>query len=74
MTPRRNLALRFRELFLEGRNQRARRRNVVDGGGGSEGADLEMKRRALEATPTPITVGPLVQRHEPDILRWLEQL
>lgn len=37
-------------------------------------ADLEMKRRALEATPTPITVGPLVQRHEPDILRWLEQL
>lgn len=37
-------------------------------------ADLEMKRRALEATPTPINVGPLVQRHEPDILRWLEQL
>lgn len=37
-------------------------------------ADLEMKRRALEASPTPITVGPLVQRHEPDILRWLEQL
>ena len=37
-------------------------------------ADLEMKRRALEATPTPISVGPRVQRHEPDILRWLEQL
>ncbi len=37
-------------------------------------ADLEMKRRALEGTPTPINVGPIVQRHEPDILRWLEQL
>lgn len=37
-------------------------------------ADLEMKRRALEGTPTPINVGPVVQRHEPDILRWLEQL
>ena len=37
-------------------------------------ADLEMKRRALEATPTPITVGPPIPRHEPDILRWLEQL
>ncbi len=37
-------------------------------------ADLEMKRRALEATPTPINVGPPIPRHEPDILRWLEQL
>jgi site-specific recombinase XerD len=37
-------------------------------------ADLEMKRRALEATATPVSVGPRVQRHEPDILRWLEQL
>ena len=37
-------------------------------------ADLEMKRRALEQTPTPIHVGPLVPRHEPDILRWLEAL
>jgi predicted SnoaL-like aldol condensation-catalyzing enzyme len=37
-------------------------------------ADLEMKRRALEDTPTPINVGLIVQRHEPDILRWLEEL
>jgi len=37
-------------------------------------ADLEMKRRALETTPTPVTVGPRIPRHEPDILHWLEQL
>lgn len=37
-------------------------------------ADLEMKRRALEATPSPVRVGPPVSRHEPDILHWLEQL
>jgi len=37
-------------------------------------ADLEMKRRALESTPSPVSSGPLVQRHEPDLLRWLEQL
>jgi site-specific recombinase XerD len=37
-------------------------------------ADLEMKRRALESTPSPVNPGPLVQRHEPDLLRWLEQL
>jgi site-specific recombinase XerD len=37
-------------------------------------ADLEMKRRALETTPTPVTVGPRVPRHQPDILHWLEQL
>jgi integrase/recombinase XerD len=37
-------------------------------------ADLEMKRRALEVTPSPVDSGPRVQRHEPDLLRWLEQL
>jgi integrase len=37
-------------------------------------ADLEMKRRALEATPTPVDTGPPVPRHEPDILSWLEHL
>ena len=37
-------------------------------------ADLEMKRRALEDTPTPVNLGPIVQRHAPDILRWLEEL
>lgn len=37
-------------------------------------ADLEMKRRPLEATPTPVNSGPLIPRHEPDILSWLEQL
>jgi site-specific recombinase XerC len=37
-------------------------------------ADLEMKRRALETTPTPVDSGPPVPRHGPDILSWLEQL
>jgi site-specific recombinase XerD len=37
-------------------------------------ADLEMKRRALESTPSPVDSGPPVDRHEPDLLRWLEQL
>jgi site-specific recombinase XerD len=37
-------------------------------------ADLEMKRRALEATPTPVDAGPPVPRHESDILSWLERL
>ena len=37
-------------------------------------ADLDMKRRALEATPSTVTVPPAVPRHEPDILAWLEQL
>ena len=36
--------------------------------------DVYVTRRALEQTPTPIHVGPLVPRHEPDILRWLEAL
>jgi site-specific recombinase XerD len=37
-------------------------------------ADLEMKRRALESTPSPVDLGPPVDRHGPDLLRWLEQL
>lgn len=37
-------------------------------------ADLEMKRRALESTPSQVEPGPLVPRHEPDLLRWLEEL
>lgn len=36
-------------------------------------ADLEMKRAALEATPTPVEAS-LQPRHEPDLLSWLEQL
>jgi site-specific recombinase XerD len=37
-------------------------------------ADLEMKRRALEGTPTPVTAPSPAPRHQPDLLRWLEQL
>ena len=37
-------------------------------------ADLEMKRRALESTPSPVKPGPPARRHAPDLLRWLEQL
>lgn len=37
-------------------------------------ADLEMKRKAIEGTPTPVDAGPPAPRHEPDILRWLEEL
>ena len=37
-------------------------------------SDLEMKRCALESTPSPVTPGPPAQRHEPDLLHWLEQL
>jgi site-specific recombinase XerD len=37
-------------------------------------ADLEMKRRALESTPSQVDPGPPAPRHEPDLLRWLEQL
>jgi hypothetical protein len=37
-------------------------------------ADLEMKRLALEATPTPVDAGPPMPRHEPDTLSWLEHL
>jgi site-specific recombinase XerD len=37
-------------------------------------ADLEMKRKAIESTPSPVNPGPPVPRHEPDLLRWLEEL
>ena len=37
-------------------------------------ADLEMKRRALESSPSPVKHPPRAQRHKPDILHWLEQL
>lgn len=37
-------------------------------------ADLEMKRNALESTPSPVKSRPQRRRHEPDLLRWLEQL
>ena len=37
-------------------------------------ADLEMKRRALESTKSPIDAAVPVHRAEPDLLRWLEQL
>ncbi len=37
-------------------------------------ADLEMKRKAIESTPSPVNSGPPVPRHEHDLLRWLEEL
>ena len=37
-------------------------------------ADLEMKRRALESTPSPVKAGSPVRRHTEDLLHWLEQL
>jgi len=37
-------------------------------------ADLEMKRRAIESTPSHVKGGPRAQRHAPDLLDWLEQL
>jgi site-specific recombinase XerD len=37
-------------------------------------ADLEMKRRALESTPSPVKPARLAQRHRLDLLRWLEEL
>lgn len=37
-------------------------------------ADLEMKRRALESTPSPVDAGVSIHRHEHDLLQWLEQL
>jgi hypothetical protein len=35
---------------------------------------LERAELVFEGTPTPVNVGPILQRHEPDILRWLEEL
>ncbi|MDA1095536.1 MAG: hypothetical protein O3A25_20080 [Acidobacteria bacterium] len=37
-------------------------------------ADLEMKRNAIEGTPTAVDPGPAIPHHEPDLLRWLEEL
>jgi site-specific recombinase XerD len=37
-------------------------------------ADLEMKRHALESTPSHVKAGPRVRRHKPDLLDWLERL
>jgi len=37
-------------------------------------ADLDMKRKAIEGTPSPVESLPSAARHEPDLLRWLEAL
>jgi integrase/recombinase XerD len=37
-------------------------------------ADLDMKRRALEATPSHVAGPPRSRRHAPDLLDWLERL
>lgn len=37
-------------------------------------ADLEMKRNAIEGTPSPVEPVAIAHRHEPDLLRWLEAL
>jgi len=37
-------------------------------------ANLEMKRKALESTPSAVTADLSKPRHEPDLLRWLEGL
>lgn len=37
-------------------------------------ADLEMKRKAIEGTPSPVGPPPTAPRHEPDLLRWLEAM
>lgn len=37
-------------------------------------ADLEMKRKAIEGTPSPVESQPRAHRREPDLLRWLEEL
>ena len=37
-------------------------------------ADLEMKRHAIDSTPSPVNPTPHVSRHKPDLLAWLEQL
>ena len=37
-------------------------------------ADLEMKRKAIEATPSPTQVGAPRRRRQPDLLAWLESL
>jgi site-specific recombinase XerD len=37
-------------------------------------ADLDMKRRAIEGTPTAVKPGPRAPRRDPDLLAWLEAL
>lgn len=37
-------------------------------------ADLEMKRQALDSAASPVDAKTPAQRHEPDLLRWLEDL
>ena len=37
-------------------------------------ADLEMKRKAIEGTPSPVSAGPPAPPREPDLLAWLEAL
>jgi len=37
-------------------------------------ADLDMKRAAIEGTPSAVEPGLASPRHEPDLLRWLEEL
>ena len=37
-------------------------------------ANLEMKREAIEGTPSPVDSTETAPRHEPDLLRWLEEL
>lgn len=37
-------------------------------------ANLEMKREAIEGTPSPVDSSQTAPRREPDLLRWLEDL
>jgi site-specific recombinase XerD len=37
-------------------------------------ADLEMKRKAIENTPSPVRPAKALPRHKPDLLAWLETL
>ena len=37
-------------------------------------ADLEMKRRALESTPSHVKAAAHTRRHAPDLLDWLDRL
>jgi len=36
-------------------------------------ADLEMKRKAIEGTPSPVKAGRALPKRGPDLLRWLEE-
>jgi integrase/recombinase XerD len=37
-------------------------------------ADIEMMREAIEGTPSPVDSSARAPKHEPDLLRWLEEL